>query len=123
MTMSKLSLFVLALPLCFAAACATTPDAITDPDGTATDTAVLTRTGTGSAQTDGASCTVVLPFSWRGADGSSCSMGGHTSITILDGLSHTFTSLAPNTGSCTYRCIDGTFMVDCCTCTPGSSSS
>jgi len=119
MTMSKLLLPLLALSLCFAAACATSPDAVTDTDDTATDTAVLTPISTGQAQVNGASCTIQLPFGWQGTDGAACTVSGHIPVTILDTFTHTFTSVGPNAGSCTYRCIDGTLMTYDCSCVHG----
>ena len=96
---------------------------IADTDDTGTDTAALTYTSTGPAQTNGASCTIQLPFGWQGPDGAACTVSGHIPVTILDGFTHTFTSVGPNTGSCTYRCVDGTLTTFDCSCTHGVSSS
>lgn len=116
--MPKRLLPLLALPLCFATACATDPDAITTDD-TTTEAAALTATGPGSAHTDGASCTIQLPFGWQGTDGAACTVSGHVPVTILDGFTRTFTSVGPNAGSCTYRCLDGVLTTYDCGCTHG----
>jgi hypothetical protein len=65
------------------------------------------------------SCTIQLPFGWQGTDGAACTVSGHVPVTILDGFTHTFTSVGPNAGSCTYRCVDGILTTFDCSCMHG----
>lgn len=114
--MKKLLLAMLA-PLCFTAACATTPDATDDTTDTATDTAALTQSDIGPVKTDGASCTIFLPVGWSGR-GAQCRSGGHGTGTIFDGTSDSFESVGAGVGNCTVTCHNGVLTMNGCTCRP-----